>query len=343
MRYRVALIALAVAAALFPLPQDFVERHYARGWYLVIQSVLTPLSNLLPIAVLDLLAGAVLLTGIVIAVRTVRVKGARAAVKRMAAGSLTAAAAAYLVFLATWGLNYQRVPLEQKLAFEPARLDADAAGRLAAIAVRRANEGYSAAHATALRIDAIEAAFVDAQQILGAPRFAEPGRGKRSLLQFYFRWTAINGMTVPGFLEVILNPDLLPHELPFTVAHEWAHLAGYANESEANFVAWLACVRSPDPLMQYSGWLETYGLALQGVPRAARSSLPGLDEGPRRDLRAIADRLARASPRASAAARGAYDSYLKANRVEEGIRSYDAALRLMLGTTFLDNWKPVVR
>ena len=64
---------------------------------------------------------------------------------------------------------------------------------------------------------------------------------KRSLLGLYFRWAAIDGMTDPFFLEIIVNPDVLPVERPFVVAHEWAHLAGYADESEANFVAWLTC------------------------------------------------------------------------------------------------------
>jgi len=36
------------------------------------------------------------------------------------------------------------------------------------------------------------------------------------------------------------------------------------------------------------------------------------------------------SPRISAAARSTYDSYLKANRVSEGIANYDAVLTLML-------------
>ena len=59
-------------------------------------------------------------------------------------------------------------------------------------------------------------------------------------------------MTVPVFLEIILNPDLLPVEQPSVLAHEWAHLGGYADESEANFIAWIACVRSGDPAAQYS-------------------------------------------------------------------------------------------
>jgi hypothetical protein len=146
-------------------------------------------------------------------------------------------------------------------------------------------------------------------------------------------------MTDPIFLEVILNPDVLQIERPFVLAHEWAHLAGYADESEANFVAWLTCIRG-DPLAQYSGWVSTYGHAVGGVPREARRSLQPLESGPRDDLRAISARYNRSSPRVRAAARDVYDGYLRANRVAEGIGSYDAVLRLMLGTRFDPEWTP---
>ena len=53
-------------------------------------------------------------------------------------------------------------------------------------------------------------------------------------------WTMIN----PFGLEVLVNPDLPLSERPFVAAHEWAHLAGYADESEASFVGWLTCMRA---------------------------------------------------------------------------------------------------
>ena len=64
-------------------------------------------------------------------------------------------------------------------------------------------------------------------------------------------------MVNPFGLEVIANPDLLPFERPFVAAHEWGHLAGYADEAEANFVGWLTCVRA-SPSQQYSGWFYLY-------------------------------------------------------------------------------------
>jgi hypothetical protein len=39
-------------------------------------------------------------------------------------------------------------------------------------------------------------------------------------------------------------------------------------------------------------------------------------------------------------ARGVYDEYLKANRVSEGIASYDAVVRLMIGVRYNARWTP---
>jgi hypothetical protein len=140
-------------------------------------------------------------------------------------------------------------------------------------------------------------------------------------------------MTDPFFLETLVNADLLPFERPLVVAHEWAHLAGFVDEGEANFVGWLA-TREATTAAEYSGWLFLYGEAARAVPRAARDEETArLSEGPRADLAAVADRLRRqTNPRLSAAAWRAYDQYLRANRVEAGTASYGEVVRLILGT-----------
>lgn len=342
MKSLLTLLLIVVAAAVFPYPASLIERRYSRGIYPPWQNAVTVMTNQLPVSLLDALAGLVLLALLVAVVRTLRARGLRAAARRCLGTLAAISGVAYLLFLATWGLNYHRVPLEEKLDFERERITQATALALAATAIERLNEGYAAAHATPLNREALLYAFHDVHAALGSAGPLEPGRPKRSLLQFYFRYAAIDGMTVPGFLEVILNPDLLAVEVPSTLAHEWAHLAGYAIESEANFVSWLACIRSTDALAQYSGWLDAYGHSVRVLPRGARASLPSLDEGPRADLRAIAARYERSSPRVREVARTAYDSYLRANRVEAGIRDYGAVLQLMLGTRFEEGWRPIL-
>jgi hypothetical protein len=180
------------------------------------------------------------------------------------------------------------------------------------------------------------------QQRLSDAPTAVPGRLKRSLYGTYFRWTSVDGMVNPFALEVLANPDLLPYERPFVAAHEWAHLAGYADESEANFVGWLTCVRADVP-SQYSGWMSLYWQIAGELSASDRAALwDVLGEGPRADVQAIVERLRRGQlPLLRNASWRVYDSYLRANRVEEGVRSYGKVVTLLLRAQFEDGWVPV--
>jgi hypothetical protein len=336
------LVLVAIVCAVAPFPPIVIERLYSTGLYLKIQNFLTTASNTIPIAWLDIAVACFLIAAVELVINRVRMFGPRYALVRNLITAAGAAAWLYLLFLALWGLNYRRVPLETKLDYERSRLTRDAALVFLNTAVAAINEGYQAARQGTPSQDALESSFADAQIALGAMRLAVPGVPKRSLISHYFRRAAIDGMTDPYFLEIIVNPDVLPFERPFVIAHEWAHLAGYASEEEASFVSWLTCLRGDAPA-RYSGWLAAYQHALAALPRTDRGAVKPLDEGPRQDLQAMAARYARSSPMVRRASRGIYDEYLRANRVAEGIASYDAVVRLMIGTRFDGHWKPRLR
>jgi hypothetical protein len=154
----------------------------------------------------------------------------------------------------------------------------------------------------------------------------------------------VDGMVNPFALEVMANPDLLPIELPFVAAHEWAHLAGYADESEANFVGWLTCVQG-DARAKYSGWMFLYWQLAGEVSADDRVLLARmLESGPRRDIDDIAERLRRGRwPLLQQSSWKVYDQYLKANRVEAGVRSYGLVVTLILRAQFDEGWRPKVR
>ena len=105
-------------------------------------------------------------------------------------------------------------------------------------------------------------AFAAAQRALGRERLATAGRPKISMLSPFFRWATVDGMVNPWGLEVIVNPEVLPVEQPFVIAHEWGHLAGWARESEASYVGWLTC-REGDA----AGALQRMALALLASAR----------------------------------------------------------------------------
>jgi hypothetical protein len=357
------ILVLALAGVALPVPAQQVEDLYARSVYALIQPIVTGFSSAVPVALLDVAVGLFLLSFVLLARRhrlrrvgradpqgegapragAPRRRRALQTAFRACAWVLVASAVLYLWFLLFWGLNYRRVPLERKLAYDASRVTRAQAMTFGREAVAHLN-ALARTPASDVQDDgALASALAEIERGFGAAAPARVAAPKRSLLTWYFRHAAIDGMTNPFFLEIILNPDLLPFERPFVLAHEWAHLAGYADESEANFIAWLACTRSTPPA-RYSGWLAAYEHVAAQLPREEREALRSdLDTDVLEDLRAIRRRLSRSNAVVRDAARGAYDVYLRANRIEEGIANYNAVVRLMLGTTLGADGVPELR
>jgi hypothetical protein len=337
----VCIVAAAAVAAVLPWPETGVERWYSTGVYPMLQQPMTWLSNRVPFALADVALVAATVAWLVMAVTDLRHAGRHrigTALLRTTGRTVVAVAAIYLVFLGMWGLNYRRVPLERKLRFDAGALTVAAARSATLVAVAHVNALWAQAHETGWppgnRIDpSLARALSDVARDLGASGRTIPGRPKHTLLNLYFRPAAVDGATDPFFLETLVASELLPFERPFVMAHEWSHLAGFADEGEANFMGWLTCTRADVPA-QYSGWLFLYEQLARDLSRRDREDVVSrLAAGPRADLRAVAARLARdVRPQVSAAGWRVYDEYLKANRVEAGAASYEQVVRLVLGT-----------
>lgn len=344
------LVGLALAAYLLQIPAEWVERVYTRGVYARAQPIVTGLSNRVPFALLDVLLVAALVVFVAACVSLVgriRRTGVRP-IGDFLLGLAAVAAVVYLAFLGVWGLNYRREPLARRLVLRMESPGADAIARLAADAGKQLNALHGRAHAEGfapwneLR-PTLDKPFTRVQAWLAPNVHPRSGVPKSSLLSYYFDRSGVSGMTDPFFLEVLVDRELLPFERPFVLAHEWAHLAGYADEAEANYVGWLTCANAGAPAA-YSGWMYLYAQALAAVPRADRLELVRLlAPGPRQDLTAIAERARRIHPALQSVSWRVYDRYLKANRVGEGIASYDRALVLVLGSSFGKGWLPALK
>ncbi|MGE5361318.1 MAG: DUF3810 family protein [Bacteroidales bacterium] len=351
MRAVKALLLIAAGVlALVRLPAAWVESAYSRGIYAAFQPVITSVTNQVPFALFDVLAVAATALVLVLVVRAILGSVRRRRLSLLLNGLLNlavAVAVVYLVFLIMWGLNYQREPVTAHVAFDRQAVTAQALKDMGAEAARQMNVLHRLAH---------DRGFPSWKQLpttLGPAfravhgRFAPsarpvPGVPKWSVLTPFFERAGVSGMTDPFFLETLVDTDLLPFERPFVAAHEWAHLAGYGDEAEANFLGWLTCLGG-DATAAYSGWMYLYVEILGGLPRADRTALArAVDAGPRADLRALAERASRIEPALQAASWQVYDRYLKANRVPEGVKSYSRALVLVLGTRYAPGWKPII-
>ena len=341
--FQVLAIGGALLVGVFRPGRLTIEDLYSQRWYPLLQANLTTLSNQVPIALFDI--ALVLVVALVIATWVFTLK--RAKKKRLRGigqalvSTLAIAAVIYLWFLAAWGLNYARQPLEARLPYDASRVTPAAVRALADHAVREANRTYAAGHAAGFpAVDAMPqpliTALQDVERELGRPRTTVLARPKYSLLTPFFRAGTVSGMCAPFFLETLVNPDLTGPERPYVLAHEWAHLSGYGPEDDASFVGLLAALRA-GPAAEYSGWLALAFTAISQLqPVTQRLVLENLAEGPRRDQQAIHDRII--GSRVDLVDRAAwktYDQMLKSQGVEEGVLSYSRVIQLLLGTNVL--------
>src|SRR5205085_2742780 len=98
------------------------------------------------------------------------------------ARTVTMAAVVYLLFLATWGLNYRRVPLAAKLEYKEEAVSPASVRDLVQTAVLALNELYRPAHAGDAGIagidPALSRAFAQTEAALGISHPAREAQPK---------------------------------------------------------------------------------------------------------------------------------------------------------------------
>ena len=337
------LLLLAATVALVP-PGDFtVERYYSRWLYPILQANLTPLSNRSPIALFDVAIVVFVLIAIGIwiwSIRLARKKQVLRSLWRGVVATLTLLAVVYLWFLAAWGLNYARPPLESTLQYDASRVTPEAVRALAEYSIDRANQMHAAGHAAGFpAIHDQPQSLIDAlhqvEKDLGRPRPTIVATPKWSMFTPFYRASGVSGQLGPFFLETLLNPDLTGPERPAVLAHEWAHLSGYAPESDASFVGLLAALRA-GPAFEYSAWLDLVSDSVNQLqPVTQRIVLEKLAQGPRDDQAAIRERLKKLVRPLEEVAWSSYDRMLKSQGVDEGVKSYSRVIQLLIGTDVL--------
>ncbi len=329
---RLLTIVVALVAMLVTPSRSFLDGFYAGTFYPAAQTTITGLTNYLPFALSDCILVIVVVGLVVRWVVALRAKRTWRTLAQLMFQTLAMLSVIYVWFLIDWGWNYDRPSLSTTLSYDSASVARLALEPLELRAVGVLDDAAIAAHRERNGNVDIRPALIEAEQsvlgTLGIAHKVVPTRPKRSIMDWYFTSTGVTGMFVPFTYETYVASDVLWFEYPFTLEHEWGHVAGIARESDANLVAALATLQSNDPIIRYSGLLIVYG-ALPRMPRAdARlSKLVLADYGAmrRRDVRHI-------KPLAFKIAWGTYDTYLKSQHVETGVVNYTEYVRLLLGT-----------
>lgn len=346
-RVRLAILAtVSLGIFIFSLFPRQVERWYSTGLYPGISVTLRILTRWIPFSLGDLMYAAIILRLIVVVtrwvIRLIRKEYSREHLKKTAVILAKDFFWIYIVFKLVWGLNYNRLGIEYQLGIQKTQYNSQQLAELTDELIARMNACRKEIRDSSLPSMAIDTAFREAflayQNASYTYDFLDYSNlsVKKSLYTGVADYVGFTGYYNPFTGEAQVRTDIPSMLVPYIVCHEMAHQLGYASESEANFVGYLACSASSNPLFRYSVYsdLFTYAqgeqiiLSVQaGDSSATRKLIEGnrskVDSLVRKDRREVREFFNRRRKRVTPAFSGLYDQYLKMNKQMEGINSYN--------------------
>lgn len=238
-------------------------------------------------------------------------------------------------FLVLWGFNYHRTPIFKQLSLNPKALNLEQLKSEIEITRRLAVQYRGTIAPDSLAINFImdypdleklvRGNMNENLEILGLNFTGKP-RTKQFPPDGFMRKMGILGIYFPFTGESYIDPTLHPLEQPFTVAHEMAHSYGVTDEGEANFIAWVICTNSEDPLLRYSGHLRLLQYQMRDFYRMAPDEykfwVKSLAVGIRNDLNSLRENNELIKPFSLELSRKSNDIFLKSQGVKAGVNSY---------------------
>jgi hypothetical protein len=171
------------------------------------------------------------------------------------------------------------------------------------------------------------------------------GAPKPILLSRLMSQTEITGIFIPFTMEANVNVDVPDYSIPVTMLHELAHLRGFMREDEANFIAYLAGMKSESVDLNYSSTMLALIIAGNALydqsPELYFEIREGYSDGVINDIRANSMYWQQYEDTVvSTVSNKINDTYLKANAQADGVKSYGRMLDLLLANYRSKNKNP---
>ena len=326
----------------------WIEQHYSEGIYQPIRRAISAVTSVVPFSIAEfVLYGLIVGAAVLILTRLMQLLFRKIRFSRLVGSIVSILLTGGIIlnlFYVTWGFNYFREPLAQRMGLSVSARSVD---ELEAFVLRTAaeaqllretlHENEDGVFAPKENKGVLFAGLSQAYAVL-AEQFtvfqSDPTRAKQILWSTGLSWQGISGIYIGLTAEPNVNAAQPPLLLYQAAAHEMAHQTGIASEDEAEFVGYLACMRSNDANVRYSGL--AYALIVAGnalfdadITRyLAATELYG--DAIWRDFSAYNAYWNSFSGEIRQSADRRNDAYLKHNSQPSGIKSYGEAVDLLL-------------
>ncbi len=337
-------------AGYFP---SFIENWYSAGIYKGISNILRAITKWVPFSVGDVLYILLIISLIFLLLRFI-IQLAKGHLNRysmipIGLKIISKILSIYIIFRLLWGLNYDRLGIAHQLKLFQSSYKTEEVIQLTNRLIDSLNACRLRLSDTVLPEPPIDSIFRMAG--IGYGRLSDQyfflNYTQRSLKSSLFTpiadWLSFTGYYNPFSGEAQVRTDMPRVLVPFVSCHEIGHQLGYASESEANFVGFLAALSTNDPYFRYSAFNELFSYAqreelfmlalakdsvrFESVIQQNRDRLDTLVRKDRKEIRTF---FQQRSNKISPAMNDLYERYLKANDQYAGLRSYDEVIGLLI-------------
>ncbi|MDV6170388.1 DUF3810 domain-containing protein [Flavobacterium sp. DG1-102-2] len=334
------LVQIIIINILSLFPQ-FVERYYSNGLFPVISKGERLLFGLFRFSIGDLIYGIVLFFAVRWLWKT------RKTWKKQYADNglkiLSAFSVFYFLFHLLWAMNYHRIPLNEKMGFDKQYTTEELVAFTKKIIAktnamhRQIEKNDSLKVVVPYTVQEIYVKSIDGYSEMEQqfPYFAFKHESiKSSLMSVPLSYMGFGGYLNPFTNEAQVNNKLPRYGFPATACHEMSHQIGYASESEANFIGYMAATHNKDLYFKYAGYTMALKYCLRNINKLdekkakslAKLVLPGI----KANFKESEEFNKKYKSFVETIFEYFYDNYLKLNKQEDGLETYSKFVGLLI-------------
>lgn len=318
---------------------DFVENYYSKGIYPYISKTLRWLFGAIPISIGDIFYTVVLFFTIWYFIKWIKKRNIRFIFWNV----LATLSLGYAVFHLFWGLNYYRIPLHQSLALETTYSKEELFTFSKHLVLQTNKLHLSLTHDKSKKIvvnlsknEIQDIASVGFSSIKNLPMKLKLyfSSNKYSWYSLPLSYMGYSGYFNPFTNESQVNKIMPTYKIPFVSCHEQAHQLGFSAENEANFIGFLAAIHHNNPYFKYSALTFALSYCLRELktyaPKEWKLLYNQLHLGIQENFKELYLFWQQYQNPLEPLFKASYDTFLKANNQQEGIKSYNLVVGLLI-------------
>ncbi len=292
-----------------------------------------PLTNALPFSLAGMLLIILPLVGLLMLIVTFKAKYLWRWLALSLWRTVLALTIVAILFLITWGANYQRESIEKQFALQTPQVSEFDLERLLTSLTSIILEASSVQRDEARAMASVISSLQTTVESVTGKVPPLPDKVKRLPKGSLILLGRASGVMSPWTLEPHIDGALPSISYVAIGAHELAHVAGYAGEADADFISAIAGLKAKDAYARYAVALRFWQEAYWQLPKEKQAGfLAKLPDSSRQDLNdMLAPYQKYQMPRfIQNLQQQSYNSYLKSQGVKEGIKDYSRTIDLLI-------------